>query len=122
MKTGQAQVEPFHLFRYLDEQTYRFNERKNKDGDKGRFMDIVKTTTGRRLTWKETDGEARGKRRLADFMGRLWASNQDMPQSRLESGVCFVPAVKHCFLAWATAFVFFKSSFVFGLWHRDNFN
>jgi transposase-like protein len=31
-------VEPFHLFRYLDEQAFRFNERKNKEGDKGRFI------------------------------------------------------------------------------------
>jgi transposase-like protein len=48
---------PFHLFRYLDEQTYRFNMRKDEDGDQGRFMDAVKTTTGRRLTWKKLTGE-----------------------------------------------------------------
>ena len=44
---------PFHLYRYLDEQTFRFNERKDKDGDQGRFLNVVKTTSGRRLTWKE---------------------------------------------------------------------
>jgi len=27
-------VEPFHLFRYLDEQAFRFNERKATDGDR----------------------------------------------------------------------------------------
>jgi transposase-like protein len=48
---------PFHLFRYLDEQTYRFNERKDEDGDKGRFLNAVSTTTGRRLTWKKLTGE-----------------------------------------------------------------
>ena len=48
---------PFHLFRYLDEQTFRFNERKNEDGDRGRFLDAVKTTTGRRLTWKKLTGK-----------------------------------------------------------------
>jgi transposase-like protein len=49
---------PFHLYRYLDEQTYRFNARKNQDGDRGRFLDVVKTTTGRRLTWKKLIGES----------------------------------------------------------------
>jgi hypothetical protein len=37
----------FHLYRYLDEQTYRFNARKHEDGDQGRFLDVVKTATGR---------------------------------------------------------------------------
>jgi hypothetical protein len=27
-------VEPFHLFRYLDEQTYRYNSRKLTDGER----------------------------------------------------------------------------------------
>ena len=49
---------PFHLYRYLDEQTYRFNERKDENGDKGRFLNAVKTTAGRRLTWKKLTGEA----------------------------------------------------------------
>jgi transposase-like protein len=48
---------PFHLFRYLDEQTYRFNERKNETGDQGRFMEAVKTTEDRRLTWKKLTGK-----------------------------------------------------------------
>jgi len=47
---------PFHLFRYLDEQTYRFNERKNEAGDQGRFIEAAKTTAGRRLTWKKLTG------------------------------------------------------------------
>lgn len=46
-------VAPFHLFRYLDEQVYRFNERKDENGDQGRFMHVVKTTAGRRLTWNK---------------------------------------------------------------------
>ena len=43
---------PFHLYRYLDEQVFRFNERKDEKGDQGRFLNLVKTTVGRRLTWK----------------------------------------------------------------------
>ena len=48
---------PFHLFRYLDEQTFRFNDRRNEDGDQGRFLNAVKTTVGRRLTWKKLTGK-----------------------------------------------------------------
>jgi hypothetical protein len=39
-------VEPFHLFRYLDEQVFRFNERK--DSDRGRFLKAVCGIIGRR--------------------------------------------------------------------------
>ena len=48
---------PFHLFRYLDEQTYRFNERKGDD--QARFVDAVKTTKDRRLTWKKLTGKSK---------------------------------------------------------------
>lgn len=44
--------QPFHLFRYLDEQTYRFNARRDEDGDRGRFLEVTQTAVGRRLTWK----------------------------------------------------------------------
>ena len=37
LKGTYVSVEPFHLFRYLDEQAFRFNERKHEDGDAGRF-------------------------------------------------------------------------------------
>jgi transposase-like protein len=49
-------VEPFHLFRYLDEQAYRFNERHNEDGDAGRFMDTLENVTGKRLMYKQLIG------------------------------------------------------------------
>jgi transposase-like protein len=42
-------VEPFHLFRYLDEQSFRFNNRKQaNDGD--RFRTAMQRISGRRLT------------------------------------------------------------------------
>ena len=47
-------VEPFHLFRYLDEQTYRFNNRKVTDAE--RFSMAVQGITGRQVTWKEVTG------------------------------------------------------------------
>jgi len=31
-------VEPWHLHCYLDEQAFRYNERKDALGDRGRFM------------------------------------------------------------------------------------
>jgi transposase-like protein len=48
-------VEPFHLFRYLDEQAYRFNARK--DNDAGRFAGVLDTVTGRRVMYKELTGK-----------------------------------------------------------------
>jgi|SRR6202158_2271343 len=49
-------VEPFHLHRYLDEQAFRFNERKNDDGDAGRFIEALSQIVGKRLTYKELIG------------------------------------------------------------------
>ena len=49
-------VEPFHLFRYLDEQAFRFNERKVKDGD--RFAMTLSKVTGRRITYQQLTGHA----------------------------------------------------------------
>jgi len=48
-------VEPFHLFRYLDEQTFRFNTPKGTDAD--RFVKAAAALTGRRLTYAELIGK-----------------------------------------------------------------
>src|SRR5437899_7969557 len=48
-------VEPFHLFRYLDEQAYRFNNRKMNDAE--RFDMAVKGVVGKRLTFAEVTGK-----------------------------------------------------------------
>jgi len=50
-------VEPFHLFRYLDEQAFRFNERKDEDGDMGRFLKAIAGMIGKRLTWAKLTGQ-----------------------------------------------------------------
>ncbi len=42
-------IEPFHLFRYLDEQAFRFNTRKGNDSD--RFQRLIGSVIGRRLTY-----------------------------------------------------------------------
>ena len=47
-------VEPFHLFRYLDEQVFRFNARD--DNDLGRFKSVLSWATGLRLTYSELIG------------------------------------------------------------------
>jgi transposase-like protein len=49
-------VEPFHLFRYLDEQAFRFNERKDGLGDMGRFLKAMAGILGKRLTYKKLIG------------------------------------------------------------------
>jgi hypothetical protein len=48
-------VEPYHLFRYLDEQAYRFNNRKNMS-DFDRFQFAATQIVGKRLTWKQAIG------------------------------------------------------------------
>ncbi|HWG05889.1 MAG TPA: IS1595 family transposase, partial [Beijerinckiaceae bacterium] len=55
LKGTYISVEPFHLFRYLDEQAFRYNERK-KD-DRGRFTQTLSQIVGRRLTYKELTGK-----------------------------------------------------------------
>lgn len=57
IKGTYVSVEPFHLFRYLDEQVFRFNERKNEAGDQGRFLLAIGGIIGKRLTWKKLTGD-----------------------------------------------------------------
>lgn len=61
IKGTYVSVEPFHLFRYLSEQVFRFNERKDKEGDRGRFLTACFGLIGKRLTYRELIGaEAAG--------------------------------------------------------------
>jgi len=54
IKGTYVSVEPFHLFRYLDEQSFRFNTRK--DNDQGRFMDAMASIVGKRVTYEQLIG------------------------------------------------------------------
>jgi transposase-like protein len=54
IKGTYVSVEPFHLFRYLDEQVYRFNNRKTTDG--GRFLEACAAVFGKRLTYRALIG------------------------------------------------------------------
>jgi transposase-like protein len=48
-------VGPFHLFRYLDEQAFRFNRRKATDAD--RFFEVLTMVIGKRLEYSELIGK-----------------------------------------------------------------
>ena len=50
LKGTYVAVAPFHLERYTDEQTFRFNQRKTNDA--GRFQRVISAVVGKRLTYK----------------------------------------------------------------------
>ena len=49
-------VEPFHLFRYVDEQAFRYNNREDKT-DFDRFKIALSQIVGKRLTYKALIGK-----------------------------------------------------------------
>src|ERR1043166_1367668 len=49
IKGTYVSVEPFHLFRYLDEQSFRYNERHSTDEE--RFHKVLGSVAGKRLNW-----------------------------------------------------------------------
>jgi transposase-like protein len=52
-------VEPFHLFRYVDEEAFRYNNRlPMSDGD--RFNYLVRKIVGKRLTYAQLTGKEEG--------------------------------------------------------------
>jgi transposase-like protein len=50
-------VEPFHLDRYLDEQVFRFNNRKKPMNDYERFQKVLAQVAHKRLTYAELTGK-----------------------------------------------------------------
>lgn len=61
-------VEPFHLFRYVDEQAFRFNTRLDIDGEKlsdgERFKMLCTQIVGKRLTYSaliDDEGKKTGR-------------------------------------------------------------
>jgi transposase-like protein len=55
LKGTYVSVEPFHLFRYLDEQAYRYNNRKTNDA--ARFIGVMDGVTGKRVTYQKLTGK-----------------------------------------------------------------
>lgn len=58
LKGTYVSVEPEYLEAYLDEQTFRFNERERIDA--GRFVIALKGIADKRLTYKELIGNPQG--------------------------------------------------------------
>jgi transposase-like protein len=56
LKRSLVSVEPFHLFRYLDEQAYRYNNRQDMN-DFDRFKLAMSQVVGKRLTWDALTGK-----------------------------------------------------------------
>ena len=50
-------VEPYHLYRYLDEEAFRYNNREEMN-DFDRFRVATSQIVGRRLTYAEASGRA----------------------------------------------------------------
>jgi len=55
IKGTYISIEPFHLFRYLDEQAFRFNNREMSDSQ--RFAKVAGSVLGKRLTYSELTGK-----------------------------------------------------------------
>jgi hypothetical protein len=55
LKGTYVAVQPFHLFRYVDEQAFRFNNRKFKNIE--RFLMACAQVSGRRLTYNQLTGK-----------------------------------------------------------------
>jgi transposase-like protein len=56
-------VEPFHLFRYIDEQAFRYEHRATKDKpytNADRFAIALTQIAGKRLTWNDLTGKEEG--------------------------------------------------------------
>jgi transposase-like protein len=54
IKGTYVNVEPFHLFRYLDEEVFRFNSRRGNDDE--RFRSVSRAVVGKRLTYGQLIG------------------------------------------------------------------
>jgi transposase-like protein len=79
LKGTYVAVEPFHLFRYVDEQVFRYNNRK--DGDQKvspaeRFARAMSQVAGRRLTYAELTGKDGSPRHVPMGTGE---ASQDVP-------------------------------------------
>ena len=69
LKGTYVAVEPFHLFRYLDEQVFRYNNRATKNRkvtDADRFNMVIRKIVGKRLTFARTHRQGPQLRRLSN--------------------------------------------------------
>src|ERR1700674_217996 len=68
LKGTYVAVEPFHLERYVDEQVFRYNNRKNKN-DADRFALAMSQVAGKRLTYSELTGKDQSPRHVPTGTG-----------------------------------------------------
>lgn len=57
IKGTYVSVEPFHLQRYVTEQVFRYNNRKQLNGDFARFEHVAANILGKRITYAELTGK-----------------------------------------------------------------
>ena len=57
LKGTYISIEPLHLFRYVDEQVFRYNNRRQMN-DYDRFRLAISHIVGKRLTWNQLTGKA----------------------------------------------------------------
>jgi transposase-like protein len=79
LKGTYVAVEPFHLFRYVDEQVFRYNNRKDRDRKVTpveRFARAMGQVAGRRLTYAELTGKDQSPRHVPMGTGK---TSQDVP-------------------------------------------
>jgi hypothetical protein len=69
-------VEPYHLFRYLDEQMFRFNNRKDMN-DSQRFELGMSQIFGKRLTYEQLTGKNESPRHETTRARETW---EQMPK------------------------------------------
>jgi hypothetical protein len=68
-------VEPFHLFRYIDEQAFRYNNRQSTDAE--RFVGVMKQIVGRRVTYKQLTGKNQEDGRSSLLLGNGRDAGED---------------------------------------------
>ena len=54
IKGTYVSIDPFHTLRYIDEQVFRFNNRRAGDGE--RFVAVLASLVGKRLTYRQLTG------------------------------------------------------------------
>ncbi len=78
LKGTYVAVEPFHLSRYVDEQVFRYNHRKDgarKLTDSERFAAVVSQVLGHRLTYSDLTGKSDSPHHAATGTGEMQVSS-----------------------------------------------
>ena len=127
-------VEPYHLYRYLDEQMFRFNNRKNmNDGQRfelgmsqvlGKTSHLQRTHGQRRITAPRSDRGGGNANPLLVLVGKTWfaytlSARRSLPLPRLLLGLynCIFGNFEEGFHSFFKVLRCFRSFPVFRLFH-----